>query len=184
MNNRNDRTWNEETRNHFHPGTVLALIVGQAVLSPGGSKELVELTCHVLGSGRELSEAYIVGGKLVAGFYARWVPRMGQVAAHLRELFPELAKYGEQLKVRGFLDDCVDDEVVRNHLLHEIELKFGNTMTVLPYEKPVVPHSAKGSKRKPFNCSATTFQPSNSPNPPSNKYVILPPIKLKAPGKL
>ncbi|MGV3740488.1 MAG: hypothetical protein ACO1N3_04270 [Gammaproteobacteria bacterium] len=183
MNNRNERTWNEESRNLFHSGTILALIVGQAALSPRGNKELVELTCHVWGSGRELSEAYIVGDSLIAGFYARWVPRMGHVAAHLRELFPELVKYGEQLKTRGFLEDCVDNEVVRNHLFAEIEFKFGHTLTVLPYGQSVVP-SSKESKRKPFNCSATTFQPSVQ-NPQTNKYVILPPINkpFKTPFK-
>lgn len=178
MNERNDRTWNEETRNQFHPGTILAIIVGQAELSPRGCRELVELTSHFLGYSREYSEAYMDGQKIITGFYTRWLAKMPTLAGPLATLFPELAKYGLQLETRGFLNDCIQDEAVRAALWYEMEVKFGHAMTVFPSITPSAKEPVLPGK-KTTNWSAGTFQP----GPKTPKYITLPPINtVKTPG--
>lgn len=180
MNNCNERTWTEENRNQFHPGSILALIIGQIELSPRGNRELVELTSHFLGYTREYSDAYMDGQMFITGFYARWVAKMKAIAGPLAELYPELALYGAQLKKRGFLEDCVEDAIVRNHIFNEMEAKFGRFITVLPNmsNSPINVIKTESPRKKTENWSAGTFQPGS---PKLTKGISFPPIKGATP---
>lgn len=158
---RSGRSWDEETRDEFHPAVILALIVGQFDLTPTGTQELIELTCHFLGYSREYSEAYRDGHNIIAGFYTRWLPKMHNIAEPLANLYPQLAKFGQYLRVRGYLDEGVRDERLQLEILREIERRFGYTISVLP---------SKTQAKAPW--SAQIFSPAQKQNKP-----LLPPIK-------
>ena len=179
MNNRQDHPSTEDSRNYFHPGTILALIVGLPELSPGGKQEVLELISHFLGYTREYANAYRDSRDFIPGFYSRWIAKIPKIAPTLAVLYPDLAQYAEQLNRRGFLDDCIEDAEVRDLIFKEIEEKFGFAEVVLPSGVSIRPVSVAVLDLEPEKSrkwSVGMFQPA----PKTNKG-IFPPIKTTTP---
>lgn len=181
MNDRSThRRWNEETRNQFHPGVILAIIMGQTDLAPFGSKDSVELASHYLGYTREFSEAYMDGDQLIEGFVTRWQSKIQDMAIPLARLYPDLARLGSWLRVRGYFNEANLQPISKARILAEVELKFGLMLPVLPREVLVLPTAvveAQPIRKKTLNWTAATFKPVGSPIPiKAAKNMNLPPI--------
>ena len=181
MNDRSThRRWNEETRNQFHPGVILAIIMGQTDLAPFGSKDSVELASHYLGYTREFSEAYMDGDQLIEGFVARWRSKIQNMAIPLALLYPDLARLGSWFRARGYFNEANLQPIFKARILAEVELKFGLVIPVFPREVLVLPTAVvetQPNRKKIHNWTAATFKPEGSPIPTkASKHMYLPAI--------
>lgn len=177
MNDRSThRRWNEETRNQFHPGVILAIIMGQTDLAPFGSKDSVELASHYLGYTREFSEAYMDGDQLIEGFVMRWQIKIQNLAIPLARMYPDLARLGSWFRVRGYFNEASLEPISKARILAEVELKFGLMLPVLPREVLVLPTAVAEAQPIRKNWTAVTFKPVGSPPIKASKNMNLPPI--------
>lgn len=122
--------WTEETRNQFHPGCIItAMRMDYSGYSPHGFVGMTELSCHVLGQGREACQPFIAADGSILGFYMSVIPKVQLIKDDLRKFFPELAEAADSLGKRD-LKKIFSSPKEITLLQAEIENKFGKTVDV------------------------------------------------------
>lgn len=122
--------WTESSRTLFHPGAIMSIATGYIGFAPSNSIEVIELACHYLGEGREYPQRHISNDGVISGFVFNFIPRVLCIADQVRQQFPEITAYADNLRAKPDFDMHFNSEEARFLLIQKIEKRFGRAVYI------------------------------------------------------